>query len=357
MKVFVTGGAGYIGSHTVRLLVEAGHTVRVFDNLSEGHPASVPERLLFEGDLLDDRRLDEGLAGGYDCVMHFAASCSVGESMTSPEKYYTNNTIASLHLLAAMRRAGVLQIVFSSSAATYGNPAGAVPFSGLSKKGAAPRASKGEVPISKRREMAAAPITEDHPTEPINVYGRTKLDFEHTLAAYAEAYNLGYACLRYFNAAGAAPDGTIGEDHRPEGHLIPLVLEVALGQRLAVGIFGTDYPTPDGTCVRDYIHVYDLAQAHILAMEAIQPGTGLVFNLGNGAGYSVRAVIETARAVTGKPIAVTEGPRRPGDPAILVASSEKIARDLGWRPKLPKLEQIIETAWRWHRDHPEGYGE
>jgi UDP-glucose 4-epimerase len=326
MKIFVTGGAGYIGSHTVRLLAETGHTVRVFDNLSEGHPASVSDRLLFEGDLLDDRRLDEGLSGGYDCVMHFAASCSVGESMTSPEKYYTNNTIASLRLLAAMRRAGVPRIVFSSTAATYGNP-------------------------------VRTPIAEDHPTEPINVYGRTKLDFEHTLAAYAEAYGLGYACLRYFNAAGAAPDAAIGEDHRPEGHLIPIVLQVAMGQRPEVAIFGTDYPTPDGTCIRDYIHVYDLAQAHILAMEAIQPRQGLAFNLGNGAGYSVRAVIETAQKVTGKPIPVKEVERRAGDPAILVASSEKITRDLGWRPQYPQLATIIEHAWRWHREHPEGYGD
>jgi UDP-glucose 4-epimerase len=324
MKIFVTGGAGYIGSHTVRLLVEAGHTVRVYDNLSEGHRAAVPPGTLFEGDLLDDARLDEALRGGFDCVMHFAASCSVGESMEQPEKYYTNNLVASLKLLAAMRRAGVGRIVFSSTAATYGDP-------------------------------IRTPIDEDHPTTPINVYGQTKLDFEHALASYAAAYKMGYAALRYFNAAGAAPDSKIGEDHRPETHIIPIILQVALGQRKAVSIFGTDYPTPDGTCVRDYIHIYDLAQAHILAMERIEPGKGLKFNLGNGAGYSVKEVIDTARRITGRPIAVTEGPRRAGDPAVLVASSEKISQQLGWKPRFPELEAIVETAWRWHREHPQGY--
>jgi UDP-glucose 4-epimerase len=325
MKVFVTGGAGYIGSHTVRLLLEAGHAVRVYDNLSEGHRAAVPADVLFEGDLLDAPRLAEGLAGGFDCVMHFAASCSVGESMEQPEKYYTNNTVAGLRLLAALRQAGVGRFVFSSSAATYGNP-------------------------------VKVPIPEFHPTLPINPYGQTKLDFEYALASYAAAYGLGYASLRYFNAAGAAPDGRIGEDHDPETHLIPIVLQAALGQREAISVFGTDYETPDGTCVRDYVHVYDLAQAHVLAMEAIRPGKGLTFNLGNGAGYSVRAVIETAQAVTGKKIPVKEGPRRPGDPAVLVAASEKMVRELGWKPAFPQLSAIIETAWRWHREHPEGYG-
>jgi len=326
MNIFVTGGAGYIGSHTVRLLLEAGHKVRVFDNLSEGHAAAVPEGLLMEGDLADERRLAEALAGGFDAVVHFAASCAVGESMANPEKYYWNNVVASLRLLAAMRQAGVGRIVFSSTAAAYGNP-------------------------------VRTPITEDHPTEPINVYGRTKLDFEHALASYAAAYGLGYASLRYFNAAGAAPDARIGEDHDPETHLIPIVLQAALGRRDAVAIFGTDYPTPDGTCIRDYIHVYDLAQAHILALEAIRPGKGLVFNLGNGAGYSVREVIEAARRVTGRPVPTKEGPRRAGDPAVLVASSEHIRRVLGWKPRYPALDTIIETAWRWHREHPDGYGD
>jgi len=326
MNVFVTGGAGYIGSHVVRLLGEAGHAVRVFDNLSEGHAAAVAAGVLVKGDLADAPALDAALRGGFDCVMHFAASCSVPESMTDPEKYYRNNVVASLALLAAMRRAGVRRIVFSSSAATYGNP-------------------------------VKVPIPEDHPTEPINAYGQTKLDFEHALRYAAEAYGLGYAALRYFNAAGAAPDAAIGEDHRPEGHLIPIVLQAALGKREAVTVYGTDYETPDGTCVRDYIHVYDLAQAHILAMEAIEPRKGLTFNLGNGAGYSVREVIESAARVTGRRIPTKEGPRRAGDPPTLVASSEKIIRDLGWKPRFPELDRIVETAWRWHAAHPDGYGD
>lgn len=326
MNVFVTGGAGYIGSHVVRLLTEAGHRVRVYDNLSEGHRAAVPPDALFEGDLMDETRLDEGLAGGFDCVMHFAAHCYVGESMEDPEKYYRNNVIGSLRLLEAMRRAGVGRIVFSSSAATYGNP-------------------------------VRTPIPEDHPQDPINTYGQTKLDFEHALKYYAGAYGLGFAALRYFNAAGAAPDAAIGEDHDPETHLVPIVLQVALGQRKNVAIFGTDYPTPDGTCVRDYVHVYDLAQAHILAMEAIEPARGLAFNLGNGSGYSVREVILAARQVTGHAIPAVESPRRPGDPPELVASSDKIIRDLGWKPQFPALETILETAWKWHKARPKGYGE
>ena len=325
MNVFVTGGAGYIGSHTVRLLVEAGHRVRVYDNLSEGHAAAVPAGSLFEGDLADDERLVRGLIDGFDCVMHFAASCSVGESMEKPEKYYWNNSVASLRLLAAMRKTGVKRIVFSSTAATYGNP-------------------------------VKTPIPEDHPTDPINAYGQTKLDFEHALKYYAGAYGIGYVALRYFNAAGAAPDARIGEDHDPESHLVPIILQVALGRRDAVAIFGADYPTPDGTCIRDYIHVYDLAQAHVLAMEAIEPGKGRIYNLGNGAGYSVREVIETARRVTGHRLPTKESGRRPGDPPTLVASSEKIMRELGWKPRFPDLQAIVETAWRWHQSHPNGYG-
>jgi len=268
----------------------------------------------------------EAMDEGFDCVMHFAAHCYVGESMINPEKYYATNVVAGLRLLTAMRRAGVRRIVFSSSAATYGEP-------------------------------EQIPITEEHPQNPINAYGQTKLDFEHALGFYAGAYGLGYASLRYFNAAGAAPDGAIGEDHDPETHLVPIVLQVALGQRKSVQIFGTDYPTRDGTCVRDYIHVCDLAQAHILAMERIEPGKGGWYNLGNGNGYTVREVIDVARKTTGRKIPAEAGPRRPGDPPELVASSEKIARELGWKPQYPDLETIIETAWRWHEAHPNGYGD
>lgn len=326
MNVFVTGGAGYIGSHVVRLLLEAGHRVRVYDNLAEGHAAAVPEETLVRGDLMDAQRLVEALDEGFDCVMHFAAHCYVGESMINPEKYYATNVVAGLRLLTAMRRTGVRRIVFSSSAATYGEP-------------------------------EQIPITEEHPQNPINAYGQTKLDFEHALGFYAGAYGLGYASLRYFNAAGAAPDGAIGEDHDPETHLVPIVLQVALGQRKSVQIFGTDYPTRDGTCVRDYIHVCDLAQAHILAMERIEPGKGGWYNLGNGNGYTVREVIDVAQKVTGRKIPAEAGPRRPGDPPELVASSAKIMRELGWKPQYPDLETIVETAWRWHEAHPDGYGD
>jgi UDP-glucose 4-epimerase len=326
MNVFVTGGAGYIGSHVVRLLLEAGHRVRVYDNLAEGHAAAVPEETLVRGDLMDAQRLVEALDEGFDCVMHFAAHCYVGESMINPEKYYATNVVAGLRLLTAMRRTGVRRIVFSSSAATYGEP-------------------------------EQVPITEEHPQNPINAYGQTKLDFEHALGFYAGAYGLGYASLRYFNAAGAAPDGAIGEDHDPETHLVPIVLQVALGQRESVQIFGMDYPTRDGTCVRDYIHVCDLAQAHILAMERIEPGKGGWYNLGNGNGYTVREVLQVARKVTGRKIPAEVGPRRPGDPPELVASSAKIARELGWKPQYPDLEMIVETAWRWHEAHPDGYGD
>jgi UDP-glucose-4-epimerase GalE len=327
MNVFVTGGAGYIGSHTVRLLIEAGHSVTVFDNLSEGHAAAVPPDVLVRGDLADLPALTAALkARHFDAVMHFAAHCYVGESVADPEKYFVNNVVNSVNLLRAMRAAQVPGIVFSSSAATYGNP-------------------------------VENPIPEAHPQNPINPYGRTKLQFEEMLADYARAYPMGYVSLRYFNAAGAAPDAKLGEDHDPETHLIPLVLQVALGQREKVSVFGSDYDTPDGSCVRDYIHIYDLAQAHILALKALRPGQGRRYNLGNGSGYSVREVIKVAKAVTGRPIACEDAPRRPGDPATLVASSKKIVAELGWKPEFPQLEGIIETAWRWHREHPNGYAD
>lgn len=325
MNIFVTGGAGYIGSHTVRLLAEAGHEVAVYDNLSEGHAAAVPEGLLVPGDLGDLPALTAALqAKHFDAVMHFAAHCYVGESVENPEKYYLNNVVNSVKLLQAMRAADVPGIVFSSSAATYGDP-------------------------------VENPITETHPQRPINPYGRTKLQFEEILADYARGYGMAYVALRYFNAAGAAPDGTLGEDHDPETHLVPLVLYAAMGKRDKVSVFGTDYDTPDGTCVRDYIHIYDLAQAHILALEALEPGEGRMYNLGNGEGYSVRQVIEVAEKVVGRSIPHEDAARRPGDPAVLVASSKKIMAELGWQPQFPQLEAIIETAWRWHRDHPDGY--
>ncbi len=328
MNVFVTGGAGYIGSHTVKLLLEQGHRVMVYDNLSEGHSSSLPQGVLVRGDLGDLQTLTQALSSEpFDAVMHFAAHCYVGESMVDPEKYYINNTLNSLNLLRAMRVAGVQKIVFSSTAATYGNP------------------------------QDDSLIREDHPQNPINPYGRTKLQFEEMLADYARAYKFGYTALRYFNAAGAAPDGSIGEDHDPETHLIPIVIEAALGKREKVNIFGTDYSTPDGTCVRDYIHVYDLAQAHILALQALAPGEGRMYNLGNGQGYSVRQVIEAAERVVGQSIASEESPRRPGDPPVLVASSERISKELGWKPQFADLEEIIRTAWNWHKSHPEGYGD
>jgi UDP-glucose 4-epimerase len=327
MNVFVTGGAGYIGSHTVRLLIEAGHDVTVFDNLSEGHRAAVPEGHLVVGDLGDLDGLTAALTSKrFDAVMHFAAHCYVGESVENPEKYTINNVVNSVNLLRAMRVADVGRIVFSSSAATYGNP-------------------------------IENPITETHPQNPINPYGRTKLQFEEILADYARAYQMGAIALRYFNAAGAAPDGRLGEDHDPETHLVPIVLQVALGQREKVSIFGSDYDTPDGTCVRDYIHIYDLAQAHILALDALALGEARMYNLGNGQGYSVRQVIDVAEKVVGKPIAHADAPRRPGDPATLVASSDRIRADLHWTPQFPDLETIIETAWNWHREHPNGYGD
>lgn len=327
MNILVVGGAGYVGSHAARILQRAGHEIWVYDSLEVGHRAAVPAGRLIEGDLADRSLLERTLAERrIDAVMHFAAFALVGESVAEPAKYYRNNVVLTLGLLDAMRTVGVSRIVFSSTTATYGVP-------------------------------TRIPIVEDEPQRPINPYGFTKLVIEHAMADYAHAYGLGYAALRYFNAAGASPDGDLGEDHQPESHLIPLVLQVALGQREQITIFGDDYPTRDGTCIRDYVHVDDLGAAHLLALERLQPGQGLEMNLGTGRGYSVREVIEACRQVTGHPIPATIGARRPGDPPELVADASRAGQLLGWRPQYAEIEQIVETAWRWHRDHPQGYGD
>jgi UDP-glucose-4-epimerase GalE len=325
MRILVTGGAGYIGSHAVRLFLARGHDVWVYDNLSYGHREAVPADRLVVGDLAEGPRFDHVLVTQrIEAVVHFAAWTYVGESVRDPGKYYQNNLVNTLQLMDALRRNRIWRFVFSSTAATYGIP-------------------------------TKVPITEDERQSPINPYGNGKLAVERALADYALAYGWGFAALRYFNAAGANPDGTIGEDHDPETHLIPLVLKALMGQIPHIEVFGTDYPTPDGTCVRDYIHVDDLAEAHLLALERLEPGAGLCYNLGTGRGYSVREVIQTAEAVTGKPVPVKEGPRRPGDPPVLVASSEKIQRELAWKPRYPELRPIVETAWNWHRTHPRGF--
>jgi UDP-glucose 4-epimerase len=327
MRILVTGGAGYIGSHAVRLFLSRGHDVWVYDNLSEGHRGAVPAERLIVGDLSEMPRLDQTLLERrIEAVVHFAAFTYVGESVRNPGKYYQNNLVNTLNLMECMRRNGVSRMVFSSTAATYGVP-------------------------------ERVPITEDEPQRPINPYGNGKLAVEWALADYATAYGWGYAALRYFNAAGASPGGTICEDHDPETHLIPLVLLAVLGRKPAIEIFGTDYPTPDGTCVRDYIHVDDLAEAHLLALERLEAGKGLCYNLGIGRGYSVREVIRGAEEVTGKKVPVKEGPRRAGDPPALVASSDKIKQELAWRPRYTELAPIIETAWRWHSSHPKGYND
>jgi len=327
LRVLVTGGAGYIGSHAVKALVAAGHEPIVYDDLSTGHREAVRDVPLIEGDVRDASRLAHAMARWeIEAVMHFAAKSLVGESMTDPAKYYENNVGGGLALLEACRECGVARLIFSSTAAVYGEP-------------------------------VETPITEAHPLEPTSVYGRTKLVFERMLADYASASSFEYIALRYFNAAGADPGGALGEDHNPETHLIPIVLEAALGKRDAITVFGSDYPTEDGTCVRDYVHVSDLADAHVLALERLASGGGSgVFNLGNGQGFSVRQVIETAERVVGRPIPIRDGERRPGDPAVLVASSDQAKKLLGWKPAFESLESIIETAWAWMREHPDGFG-
>lgn len=328
MNILVTGGAGYIGSHTVRALAATeGLTPIVYDNLSTGHEEAVPETVqLITGDIHDVRFLKHILAEyEIDGVIHFAASSLVGESMTDPAKYYYNNVGGTLNLLTAMHESGVDHIVFSSTAAVYGEP-------------------------------EKTPIEEDFPTVPTNVYGRTKLMIEDMLKDFTMAYSMKYAALRYFNAAGAAPDGSIGEDHHPESHLIPLILKTAQGVRDHISIYGTDYPTPDGTCLRDYIHVEDLANAHVLALRyLLDQGSSSVFNLGSEQGFSVREIIETAKQVTGVDFCVKEEERRAGDPAVLIASSAKCARVLGWEPRHSTTAEIIASAWKWHKAHPYGF--
>ena len=329
MRILVLGGAGYIGSHTALELVKAGNEVVIADNLVTGYRKAIPKGAKFyEGDLRDSDFLDNLFhQENIDAVIHFAAYSLVGESVTNPLKYYDNNLYGTKVLLEAMVKNNVGKIVFSSTAATYGEPEN-------------------------------IPILESDRTCPTNPYGETKLAMEKMFKWTAEAHGLRYVSLRYFNACGADESGTIGEAHNPESHLIPLILQVPNGKRETISIYGTDYDTPDGTCIRDYIHVTDLAQAHILAVKYLaNGGKSDIFNLGNGVGYSVREVIETARKVTGHPIPATESSRRAGDPARLVASSEKAKSVLGWKPVHDSLEEIIASAWNWHKNHPNGYDE
>ena len=323
--ILVTGGAGYIGSHTVKELTGSGYQPVIYDNLKTGHRESIQTEPFIEADLADGENLRRVFqAYSIDSVIHFAAYCLVGESVTEPQKYFNNNVRNSIQLLDIMDEFNVKKIIFSSSAAVYGEP----------------------------QEF---PIAENHPCLPTNPYGETKLIFERVLQAFHALGKLNFISLRYFNAAGADPAGVLGEDHALETHLIPILLKSALS-RSAVSIYGTDYDTPDGTCIRDYVHVTDLARAHVLALEELtRSATTGIYNLGNGNGYSVREVIETAERVTGSKIRFVEAPRRQGDPARLVASAEKIRLELGWEPKYPDLSTIIRTAWEWHRNHPKGY--
>ena len=321
--VLVTGGAGYIGSHTVRRLVRKGYQVAVFDNLSKGHRWAVPEDIpLIVGDIADTAHVAMTIRQFHvTSIIHFAAFSLVGESMIEPRAYYTNNVIGTLHLLDAMRATGVDRIVFSSSAAVYGEP-------------------------------AIIPIDEDSVLAPTSVYGRTKMVIEGILHDYVTAYGLRSVSLRYFNAAGADPNGGYGEDHNPETHLIPLILQAAAGRRPSVSIFGSDYPTADGTCIRDYIHVNDLADAHVLALESLDRQTEATYNLGNGEGFSVRQIVEAAQRVVGHEIPTLESGRRAGDPAVLVASNRRACSELGWTPRLADLEAIVRTAWNWEQHRP-----
>jgi UDP-glucose 4-epimerase len=317
LRILVTGGAGYIGGTVAQLLLDKGHQVVIYDNLCHGHRSMLPSQAEFiEGDIANRGALENLLHKGIDGVMHFAALIEAGESMKKPEAYFRNNSASTLSLLEAMLATGVNRLVFSSTAAVYGEP-------------------------------ESTPIFEDAPLRPTNAYGESKLLVEQMLTWLNRVHGFRYASLRYFNVAGAIPGR--GEAHEPESHLIPLILDVALGRRPGIKIFGQDYPTKDGTCVRDYIHVDDLARAHLLAFEALTTRGRLIYNLGNGVGFTVREVIESARRVTGHPIPVVEEPRRPGDPAVLIASSEKIERELGWKPEFTELDSILASAWEWHQ--------
>lgn len=328
MKILVLGGAGYIGSHTVYRLIEQGHKVVVFDNFETGYYEAIhPDAEVYEGDLRNRADIDNVFdeESDIDAVIHFAANSLVGESMVKPLKYYDNNICGTKVLLESMVAHNINRIVFSSTAATYGEP-------------------------------IHTPILENDPTNPTNCYGETKRAMERMFYWTEQAHGMKYVSLRYFNACGAHISGKIGEAHNPESHLIPIILQTANGTRDHISVFGTDYDTPDGTCIRDYIHVTDLAQAHILAVEyLINGGESDIFNLGNGVGFSVKEVIETAKKVTGKEIKVVEENRRAGDPAVLIASSEKAKKVLGWNPQYNELSTIIETAWKWHSTHPNGY--
>jgi UDP-glucose 4-epimerase len=323
MKLFVTGGAGYIGGAVAEQLLREGHTVAVYDSLVTGHRAAVPEGVHFvHADLSDALALEQALASGpYDAVLHFAGLIEAGESMANPGKYFQANLRTSLDLIEAVHQARIPRFLFSSTAAVY--------------------------------QTSNEPLREDAPFGPSNVYGQTKLMVEQTLDWYHRVHGLRYAVLRFFNASGALPGR--GEAHHPESHLIPLTLQVALGQRQKITINGSDYATPDGTCIRDYIHLADLVSAHLLALRALDEHGRLIYNLGSGRGYSIREIIETARRVTEEDIPVEDGPRRAGDPDRLVASSDLIQRELGWKPEHSSLEEIIRSAWEWHRSHPNGY--
>jgi len=325
MRILVCGGAGYIGSNMTAIVAAEGHEPVVFDNLSRGHRSAVRQAEFIKGDLADHELLVKTLKEyKIEAVMHFAALIEVAESVQTPLKYYQNNVCNTQNLLWAMEAAGVEKFVFSSSAAVYGMP-------------------------------TEIPVTEESLEKPINPYGETKYAVERMCHHQSQTRRLRYVSLRYFNAAGAGNKCRLGEDHRPESHLIPLTIQAAMGKRDEIKIYGTDYPTPDGTCIRDYIHVDDLCRAHLLALDKLQQTPELVYNLGNGRGYSVREVIAAVKKVSGKDFKITETSRRPGDPPVLTSYATKAKNELGWRPQLPDLEQIVATAWQWHSQHPDGY--